>query len=240
MRLQLFTQLQTIDQQLAALARERDGLLDQLSGRMLLQNLRNQRRDIASQLKNERAASSDLHWELEEVELRLRALDDQEREGPTDPLVARELVLLRERRAQLEEQVLQQFEQIAELEQQQTTIEQSFEHASADWAAREPLLQAQLDQLSRDLELLQTQRQQLTRQLPAGALELYDDLQRRHRGTALAAIRHRQCSACRARLPGAVFDLLNTSDPLVRCPRCGRVLYMPNETHEHNEPDSQR
>lgn len=229
MRVHLFTQLQAIDQQLTALARERDALLGQLSERATLHDLRNARRDLASTLKQERAHNSDLHWELDEIELRLRALDDQEREGPTDPLVARELVMLRERRAHLEEQVLSQLERIAELELELAEAERAVEQATAEWAVREPQFQAQLDQLGRDLELLQTRRQQLANQLPAGALQLYDDLQRRHRGTALAPIRNRQCGVCRARLPAAVFDLLNTSDPLVRCPRCGRVLYTSND-----------
>src|SRR3712207_7395682 len=36
-----------------------------------------------------RSVSSDLQWELEERELRLRALDEQEHDGPSDPLVDR-------------------------------------------------------------------------------------------------------------------------------------------------------
>lgn len=227
MRVQRFTQLQAIDQQLAALAGERDALLAQFSERDALRDLRNMRRDLASALKQERGQSSDLQWELEDVELRLRALNDQERDGPSDPLVARELALLRERGAQLEEQILQQLERIAVVERQVAEADQHYEQAAAAWAAREPQLQAQLDQIGRELEQIQTQRQQLASQLPTIALELYDDLQRRHRGTALAPIRNRQCGVCRARLPAAVFDLLNTPDPLVRCPRCGRVLYSP-------------
>lgn len=230
MRVQVFTQLQHIDQQLSALAQERDALLAAFRERDALRELRNARRDLASNLKEERGHSSDLQWELDDVELRLRTLNEQERDGPTDPLVARELVLLRERAAQLEEHVLTQLERIGELEQQLRDIEQQVEQAASAWAEHEPQLQSQLDQLGHDLEALQTRRQILAHQLPENALELYDDLQRRHRGTALALIRNRQCSACRARLPAAVFDLLNTPDPLVRCPRCGRVLYIEAET----------
>jgi uncharacterized protein len=232
MRVHLFTQLQHIDQQLAALAQERDVLLDAFRERDTIRELRDARRDLASKLKGERGHSSDLQWELDDVELRLRTLDEQERDGPTDPLVARELVILRERAAQLEEHVLAQLEHITGLEQELHGIEQQVEQATSAWAGREPLLQSQLDRLGHDLEALQTQRQSIADQLPEGALELYDDLQRRHRGTALAPIRNRQCSACRARLPAAVFDLLNTSDPLVRCPRCGRVLYIESAAAE--------
>ncbi len=226
MRVQVFTQLQAIDQRLAAYVGERNALLAEFAERGELQQLREQSRKLAHQLKNERAGSSDLQWELADLELRLRALEEQERDGPSDPLVARELALLRKSCLQLEEQVLQQLERIAELEGKAAAVEQTYAQRLADWTKREAELQAQLDGIGRDLEQLQAQRQALVRQLPAEALELYDDLQRRHRGTALAPIRKRQCSVCYARLPAAVFDMLAMPDPLVRCPRCGRVLYL--------------
>lgn len=229
MRVQIFTQLQTIDQQLARLVHERDTLLAQLEERSAVQTLREQRRELMSTLRHERAQNSDLQWELEDVELRLRALDEQEHDGPTDPLVARELVLLREHRAQLEEAVLRQLERIGAWEQQLAAAEREVEAAQQLWAEREPRLQAGIEQVGRELEDLQTRRQAVAAQLPAAALDLYDDLQRRHRSTALAPIRNRQCGVCRARLPAAVFDMLNSPDPLVRCPRCGRVLYLPTE-----------
>jgi uncharacterized protein len=179
-------------------------------------------------LRLERAHSNDLQWDLDELERRVAALAALDRDGPSDPLVARELVLLREQRLQLEEQVLAKLEQIAQHEAQLRQIEQQAAAAAAAWAAREPLLQAGLDTLGRRLEALQIERQAIAARLAEGALALYDDLQRRHRGTALAPIRNRQCAICRARLPVAVFDLLNAPDPLVRCPRCGRVLYLPD------------
>lgn len=232
MRVAIYTELQQLDQRLSALAQARDGLLAQLAERDQLQAWQQQLDELTRVLKGERAHSTDLQWELDEVELRLAALDEQERDGPSDPLVAREMAVLRERRAQLEEQVLTQLERIGELERQLADVERKVSDATAAWAAREPQLQAELERISRELEALQAQRQQVAARLSPDALALYDDLQRRHRGTALAPIRHRQCGICRARLPAAVFDLLAAPDPLVRCPRCGRVLYLPSEPSE--------
>jgi predicted nucleic acid-binding Zn-ribbon protein len=226
MRARLFTQLQAIDQRLASYAREREALLAEFAEHGMLQALRDQRRDLASRLKHERAQSSDLQWELADLELRLRTLEEQEAGGPSDLLVARELVMLREGCARLEEQVLRELERIAELEVQLAEAERTYEQRATAWSMREPELQARIDQLGRELEALQAQRQTIVQRLPPSALELYDDLQRRHRGTALAPVRKRQCSVCYARLPAAVFDMLAMPDPLVRCPRCGRVLYL--------------
>lgn len=229
MRLQHFTHLQTIDAQLAALVRERATLHARFDERAALETLRAQRRALSSTLKHERGVSSDLQWELEDVELRLSTLIVQEEGEPSDPLVAREIAMLRERNTQLEERVLLQLERIAELETELVAAVQMVDAAAQAWAEQEPQLTARLEALGHELEALQAQRAAVADQLPAGALELYDDLQRRHRGSAFAPIRNRQCSACRARLPGAVFDLLSGPDPLVRCPRCGRVLYLPDD-----------
>jgi predicted nucleic acid-binding Zn-ribbon protein len=227
MRLRIFTQLQSIDQQLATLSAERAEVLELFAEYDRLRELREECRRLASMLKQERARNSDLQWELDDVENRLRSLTQSEADGPSDPLVARELTLLRDRLAHLEEQVLGQFDRIADVEHALADCERALQERSAAWVEREPSLQAQMERVGQSFEVLQSERQRLTAQLPAGAAELYDDLQRRHRGTALAAVRNRQCSACRARLPAAVFDLLAAADPLVRCPRCGRVLYLP-------------
>ena len=94
------------------------------------------------------------------------SLIDLERDGPSDPLIARELVLLRERRFQLEEQVLAQLEQIEQREAQLEQAEKDVSAAAAAWAAREPVLQSELDTLGRRLEVLQTERQALQHACP--------------------------------------------------------------------------
>lgn len=232
MRLHVYAKLQATDQRLAALAHERDLLLAQFDERELLRALRVEQHQLTSQLRAEHGISSDLHWSLEELERRLHGLEEIERDGPTDPLVARELVMLREQRSQLEERVLRQLDRIALLEAEAARQNQQIEERERAWNEQEPQLQDRLDRLGRDLEALQVERMAIAGRLPERAAALYDELQRRHRGTALAVIRNRQCSVCHARLPSAVFDLLSAADPLVRCPRCGRVLYLPEQADQ--------
>jgi hypothetical protein len=191
------------------------------------------RRERGSQLKHERGRATDLQWELDEIETRLRELGAQEHEGPSDPLVARELAVLRERRSQFEDRTLEQMERVDLAVSALASADTEWLARSEAWAAREPELRRESETLVETLEAHQTERQRLLAQLPSGAAALYDDLQRRYQGTAIASIRNRQCAACRARLPDAVFDLLAGPDPLVRCPRCGRVLAPPTGLDEH-------
>jgi len=221
-----FVQLQHFDQQLAQHLQARDAALAELSERDLFLALKASADRLVAQLKHERAHSSDLQWALEEIELRLRSLQEQEQDGPNDPLAARELALLVKQRAQLEEQVLQQLEYIAELEHTLAQADRDHHERQAAWAQREPHVQARLEELAQTIEALHGERARTAQQLSARARVQYDDLQRRHRGTALAPIHNRQCSVCYARLSAAVFDMLADPDALVRCPRCGRVVYL--------------
>ena len=224
MRVQFYAKLQLLDQRLAAVAARRSVVADQLREGEAVQELYKLRHERSSQLKYERGRASDLHWELEEIELRLRTLSAQNQEGPSDPLVARELALLRDTRDQLEDQALLQMERVAQIEREFVEVDGAWQRQRAEWAEREPVLRAEWERLTGALEALQNERQLVAARLVPDARALYDDLQRRHRGTAIAPIRNRQCSVCHARLPAAVFDLLAGADPLVRCPRCGRVL----------------
>jgi predicted nucleic acid-binding Zn-ribbon protein len=238
MRVKLFAELQLLDRRLATLAQTSEALAEQLKEGEAVRALHELRRDRSSRLKQERGRATDLQWELDEIEARLRELAVQEREGPSDPLVARELAMLREQRNQLEDQALEQMERVETLVQELTDADTAWHERSAAWTQREPELRQEWDRLTEMVEALQHERQALRARLTPEALALYDDLQRRHRGTAIAAVRNRQCGACRARLSAAVFDLLAGPDPLVRCPRCGRVLAMPTDLGEQPSPES--
>ncbi len=223
-----FVQLQHLDQQLARQVQARDAALVVLGERDRLAALKTTTDRLVAQLKQERGRSSDLQWALEEIELRLHALHEQEHDGPNDPLAARELALLAKQRTQLEERVLQQLEYIAEQERSLAQVEHEYAERQTAWAQREPVIQAQLEQLAQKIDALHAERERIAQQLSGSARAQYDDLQRRHRGTAFAPILNRQCSMCHARLPAAVFDMLADPAALVRCPRCGRVVYLEN------------
>lgn len=227
MRVQ-FVQLQQLDQQLAQRLGERDAVWTAFGERAALRELALSNHELVGQLKQERATSSDLQWALEEIEMRLRALHVQEHDGPGDPLAARELALLHKQRAEHEEQVLHQLERIAALEHTLQQAEDEYAERYAAWTQREAELGAQLEQIGQAIDTLHAERDRIAQQQLGSMLAQYDDLQRRHRGTALAPIRNRQCSVCYARLSAAVFDMLADPAALVRCPRCGRVVYSPN------------
>ena len=109
-----------------------------------------QQRARRDALKQARASLSDAAWELEEVEQRLRDLA-AEPAGPRDPLLERELALLKQRRAAAEEHALQQMFAAEQIAAEVQAAEREFHQAADAWAAREHILERARARLSAEL-----------------------------------------------------------------------------------------
>jgi hypothetical protein len=99
------------------------------------------------ELKLARALASDLSWELADLEQRLRDLLEQ-REGPGDPLLEREIASLSAARAALEERVLRQMLLVDELVARAASLEQALALTEQAWAERETTLLAERDRIA--------------------------------------------------------------------------------------------
>jgi hypothetical protein len=116
-------------------------------GRARLAEQRVQWQALLRDLRLARAAANDRSWELADLEQRLRELNEQ-REGPGDPLMEREIAQLSGQRAKLEERVLTQLLLVDDLIVRTQAEEQALAVAQKDWAAREAALVAERDHLS--------------------------------------------------------------------------------------------
>jgi hypothetical protein len=126
--------LEQLEQQLAA-------------GRAGVTKQRAQYQAALREAKLARATASDWAWDLADVEQRLRDLNEQ-REGPGDLLMEREIAHLTGRRAALEERVLAQLLLVDELMARTHIEEQALAAAEQDWARREAILIAERDHIS--------------------------------------------------------------------------------------------
>jgi hypothetical protein len=101
---------------------------------------------LHGRLKSARAHASDLAWELEELELRLRDFQAPPA-GPIDSSLEHELAGLLRHRAELEEQALAQLLEVDELTTQCAAAEQGLAAQARAWAPREAELIGERDRL---------------------------------------------------------------------------------------------
>lgn len=63
-------------------------------------------------------------------------------------------------------------------------------------------------------------------------LALYQKLQKENEGVAIASVDNDVCDGCFVELSSATIERLRHNDEIVKCQRCGRILYIPGEDTE--------
>jgi hypothetical protein len=135
------------DQLAAALEQIQQQLVE---GNARLAKQRAQHQATLREVKLARAGASDCSWDLADVEQRLNELIEQ-REGPGDLLMEREIAHLTGQRAKLEERVLTLLLLVDELIARAQVEEQALASAEQDWAIREATLIAERDHISQSI-----------------------------------------------------------------------------------------
>jgi uncharacterized protein len=76
-----------------------------------------------------------------------------------------------------------------------------------------------------ELEKCFIERNAITGAIPENELTLYQQLRRQRRGVAVALISENSCTACGSNLSLAQIQSAHSSDHMLLCPSCGRILY---------------
>ena len=136
---------------------------------------------------------------------------------------------MRQRRASLEDEVLEAMgaretldEQLAELQSRREELDRNGVRLRAAVAEG----QAGVD---RDLEAELAARQEAAAAIPADVTALYEQLRARLGGVAAAPLVNGRCGGCHLALPATELDRLRKEpvDTLVRCEQCERILVRP-------------
>lgn len=79
--------------------------------------------------------------------------------------------------------------------------------------------------IQKDMERLTIEKQSLLSSIDPDLIALYQQLRQQKRGIAVAKITEKTCSACGSILTPATIQSSHSSNQIIHCPSCGRVLY---------------
>ena len=175
-----------------------------------------------------------LEGELSLLESKLSELDAKLYSGAVT--VPRELeamqhegAALRERRATLEDEVLEAMGSREALDDQLADLRRRRDALDARGAGlRAAVAEAQAG-VDRDLAAELAARQEAAAAIPADVSALYEQLRARLGGVAAAPLVNGRCGGCHLALPATEVDRLRKESPdaLVRCEQCERILVRP-------------
>lgn len=172
-----------------------------------------------------------LELELQSVESELASIESRLFGG--EVTVVKELKGLeskaqsqKERKDQLEEEILTLMETIQALEEEIDKGNQVLEVAADKVRELESVCARAEAEINREIELLEENREKLTQKLAPEAVRLYESLAKSHGGRPIAAVEDRLCGGCRVELPTSFRA--PQSGKTVHCPSCGRLLWFSN------------
>jgi predicted nucleic acid-binding Zn-ribbon protein len=224
-------ELQRLDQIIATLRAELDGLPKQL-------------READAKLNGARAAvaaAKEAHThglterkklELDAEQWKGRAKKYREQTGAVKTNEAYKALLHEVANAEAEvakaeDQVLDQMMALEEVDRRVRRTEADLKESEQAIAAEKKQMQAQYGEKKKKLDGATVERGGIAGKVPEDVLELYTRIAKRHPGSAMAEARADQCRGCGMRVLPHVLQLLlsETDEEVLRCEMCGRILY---------------
>lgn len=139
--------------------------------------------------------------------------------------VLKEISDLKGERSVLEDRVIELMEEIEALEE--SLVASKEEKARQEERVRNDKgeILRELKALEEELENLEMERAQFTKNIDQDLLRMYDLLRLRKGGIAVSPVIQGVCQRCHMGIPPQVFNNLIRGDELMNCPNCKRIIY---------------
>ena len=135
--------------------------------------------------------------------------------------VEQDLRLVSER----EDRLLGVFDDVAAAETAATTARAAYDEAEARFKSDQIQIAADKRVVDAEIARLTARREELVALSDAASLRLYESLRRSKGGLAVVPVTQRTCMGCRIALPSGDEQRARSSEDLVTCRNCGRILF---------------
>ena len=130
------------------------------------------------------------------------------------------------RQSEFEDRLLEIMVEVEEVEAEHREAVESLERLEADRPSEEAELRSGEKRLTAELASLGQNRDVMTPLLSADVLSTYDGLLQSKDGTAVARVERGMCQGCRLTLSTMELQRARSSQSVVQCSSCRRILYV--------------
>ena len=164
----------------------------------------------------------DLEGKIEKYQMQLNIAKTQKE---YDTLKS-EITAAREQIGELEVSALTAYEEADALQAQARDLDPEIQEAGARLEKARAELQDRLADLENAREKLGRQRAGQVENVPADALKVYEQVNSKHRGNAMALITDGICTLCNMKAMPQAWNLVIIGEEPQQCRSCGRILYV--------------
>jgi len=205
--------------------------LDEVAQR--LQDLRTHKRHVQARISNLETEGSQFDAQLEKFRADLNSSVTNKQYAA----VLTELNTVKAARGKVDDAILEELEQTEQIDKEIQAVTQQMAERSKMCDVAEAQLNGRRQDVGAKVKELEGKREEAASAVPPRELAVFNEMADVYEGEAMADVeeidrRHREfaCGACNMHLPfEQVVSLMSPSAELVRCPACGRILYMKEE-----------
>lgn len=221
--------LQNLDLEIARLQREVQRIPREIAdGEELLQRSRgawDQARERLGTLEQLRRRKE---RELEDVTAEQRKRQGRLFEIKTNQeytAVLKEIEGLKERRSNLEDEILELFDQIEAAQSAVRDESTLFQEREKICGEQRTINEGELRRLQGEMDRLQEERRRQANRVEPGLLQTYQRLLRSRGGVAVVPVKDGSCLGCHVALTPQTYNELRKGDVFLSCANCQRILY---------------
>lgn len=223
-------QLQQIDLELERLVSEQQTLKRTLQEDNTLAKARAEQRIAQQQLQSGLQAQKEAEWALEELDQRLKQLEQRLYSGAiTNPkelyAAQQETQHLRAQQSRQEEITLEVMDATDTLREMAKQKSEALQRAEEAWSQFNASSVQRGEQLESKRQEVQARRDQFASSIDAEQLKRYETLKRSKQGRAISRVEQSSCQWCRVILTPSELQRARVSQDLQLCGNCGRILY---------------
>jgi|SRR5579872_4534133 len=223
-------QLQQLDLDLERLVAEQQTLTRTLQGDATLAKARAEHRIAQQQLQSGLQAQKEAEWALEELDSRLKLLEQRLYSGSiTNPkelyAAQQEMQHLRAQQSRQEEMTLEVMDATDTLRERAQQKSEALRRAEEAWSQFNATSVQRGEQLESKRQDALARRDQFAGGIDADLLKRYETLKRSKQGRAVSRVEQNSCQWCRVILTASELQRARISKDLQMCGNCGRILY---------------
>jgi len=136
----------------------------------------------------------------------------------------REIALLKEKRSQVEGEIIEIMEQEESGAKELKEFEAKISREEAAAAEEKRKLEAELEEAKRELAVVESEKSALVVRLSSPIRARYERVSEGKGGMAVTAVRSRACGVCRTNLPPQTLNEIRKGIQVIACETCGRLL----------------
>jgi len=196
-----------------------------------------ERAELEELQKDRRKLESDLMG----VEAKIQKYQGQLSEVKTNKeyqAMVHEIEACKSERAGLDEKILIEMEQSEQHSEAFKKVEERLQTKKRETDEGKKRLAAQLDEMKKEKERLEKEREQLATTIPSSFLDPFMKIARQRSGIALVPVVEELCGGCHVRVMPKLIQQTRRATHLIACDSCHRFMYVPDDLWPKAAPAS--